>query len=62
MNVLIKEKVDYALCDSSHEPKITFNDLGLMQRWIDAQTLRHGVAPTLVPCRIRTRIEVETIE
>lgn len=62
MNALIKEKVDYALCDSLLEPKISFNNLGLMQRWIEAQTLRHGVAPSLTPCRIVTRTEVETIE
>lgn len=62
MNALIKEKVDYALCDSELEPKISFNNFGLMQRWIESQTLRHGTPPNLAPCRIVTRVEVEIIK
>lgn len=61
MSHLTKEKVEFALCNSNLEAKLSFTNEDSMNNWVKSQTERHGVAPNLIPCRVTTRIEVEMI-
>lgn len=61
MSNLIREKIEFALCNSELEPRISFNNENSMNDWIKSQTERHGTAPILTPCKVITRVEIEVI-
>ena len=57
-----KTKVTYALCNSSLEPVMHFNNKTQLDEWVRKQKERHGKTPGCIPCEITTTVEVKEIE